>query len=132
MTKIKISAVAAGLLALSFSLPAGATAEIGNYSFLRNTPAERFSDEDWMLFKASLKASLDEGKTGETKTWDNEKTDASGEVTLVKSQAGKDKNCRRVRVTNRVKDRKRTSEATFCLQDDGQWKLRLRKHRKKQ
>ena len=122
MKEIRILALLLFLPGLGFSMPASALANVGTYAFLKNTPAELFSDEDWKLFEDSLNSALDGAADGETKTWANPNGKVSGEITLVKSVKKGGTDCRRVRVTNQAKDRKRTSGAIFCKQPDGGWK----------
>lgn len=110
-------------LGLGFAMPVAA-ANIGMYSFLRNTPAELFADEDWRLFKDALNGSLNGAAEGATQTWKNPATRVSGEITILKSSMSGGQDCRQARITNRAKDRKRTSVAVFCKQPDGSWKVR--------
>jgi surface antigen len=124
MKTTRITALLISLMSLVFSAPVGAAANIGTYSFLRGTPAELFTDEDWKIFKESLAGALNDPTVGAAKTWENPSTRVSGTITILKAFKQGDADCRLVRITNQAKDRKHTSEPTFCKSADGDWKAK--------
>jgi len=110
--------VAAGLVALC--APAAAQNWIG---LLKNTPAERFNDEDIRLFlDASKKALSTDTPAGETVKWQNPVSGARGELKVIKLFTWQDHPCRQLRVSNEVADRKGSSMLSLC-QVDGKWKV---------
>lgn len=121
----KHSFFAAGLLAASIGIfppIVGAVATIGSYSFLKGTPAEYFTDEDWTAYESAIIDALNNSKDGESKTWQNPNSQASGKLTVLKSLKTADKDCRLLKIANQAKKRKRVSDQLFCKQADGQWK----------
>lgn len=111
------------LLILGFPPASFGLANIGSWSFLRNTPAELFSKEDWAIFQATLEKALDAGQEGEVNTWENPRSQYSGEITVLRTLARSGRECRAVRITNQAADRSRTSVQIFCRSGDGAWRL---------
>jgi hypothetical protein len=89
---------------------------------LKNTPAERFDEEDLRLFLDNARKTLAEGKVNETSSWDNPKTRARGEITVLRNFESKGLPCKEVRMHNEAQGRKNTSELSLC-QVDGKWRL---------
>jgi hypothetical protein len=89
---------------------------------LKNTPAERFDEEDLRLFMDNARKVLAEGKENETSSWENPKTRARGDVTLLRTFESKGRPCKEVRVHNEAQGRKNTSNLSLC-QVDGKWRL---------
>jgi surface antigen len=123
MKKTTIAAFLLGLLGTAFTGPTWALANYGTWSFLRDTPAEFFTDDDWKVFKEALNGALNNAKDGETRSWENPATGASGEFTILRTVVKKNVDCREVRMTNRAGNRTRTTGQVFCVGDDGIWKL---------
>ena len=112
------------LLTAALSPPAFGLANIGSYSFLRNSPAELFSADDWALFEATLMKALNANDEGEVKTWENPKSQYSGEIMVIKTVAKGTNECRAVRITSQAADRSRSSVQIFCRKGlNGDWKL---------
>ena len=108
---------AAGLVALC--APAAAQNWIG---LLKNTPAERFNDEDIKLFLDASKKALGDTPAGESVKWQNPVSGARGELKVVKLFTWRDHPCRQIRVTSEVVDRKGSSVLNLC-QVEGKWKV---------
>ena len=89
---------------------------------LKNTPAERFDDEDLRLFMDTARKLLRDGKDHETVTWENPDTKAGGEITLLRSFESKGRPCKEVRVRNHAQGRKGDSKVSLC-QVDGKWRM---------
>jgi surface antigen len=123
MKRHSISTLIAALLLGMASLPAFSAATTGTWSFLKGTPAELFSEEDWTLFKDAVKGVLETGEVGASQAWASQKSTAKGEVEVVKLTKDGGKDCKKLKITNQAKDRKRISSPVFCKQPDGQWKL---------
>ena len=89
---------------------------------LKNTPAEKFDEEDLRIFMDKAGHALDQGKEKETTTWENPKTRARGDITVVRNFENKGRSCRELRVRNEVPGRKGDTRLSFC-QVDGKWRL---------
>jgi surface antigen len=89
---------------------------------LKNTAAERFDEEDLQLFLANSRKALAEGKDGETASWENPKTRARGDITVLRSFESKGRPCKEVRVRNQAQGRKGDNTFNLC-QVDGKWRL---------
>ena len=89
---------------------------------LKNTPAERFDEDDLRIFMDAARKALDEGKENETLTWENPKTRARGDIEVVRSFKSKERACREIRVRNEVPGRKGDTRLSFC-QVEGKWRL---------
>jgi hypothetical protein len=110
--------VLAVLIALT-TVPAAAQNWV---SLLKNTPAERFDEEDLRLFLDNARKALAEGKVNETSSWENPKTRARGEITVLRSFESKGLPCKEVRMYNEAQGRKNTSNLSLC-QVEGKWRL---------
>jgi hypothetical protein len=110
--------VLAVLIALT-TVPAAAQNWV---SLLKNTPAERFDEEDLRMFMDNARKVLAEGKENETSSWENSKTRSRGDVTLLRTFESKGHPCKEVRVHNEAQGRKNTSTLSLC-QVDGKWRL---------
>lgn len=107
------------LLLGMLAVPATAQNWVG---LLKNTAAERFDDEDLRLFMDNARKTLAEGKAGETSSWENPKTRARGDVTVLRSFESKGRPCKEVRVRNQAQGRKGDNTFNLC-QVDGKWRL---------
>ena len=90
-------------------------------NLLKNTPAERFDEEDLRIFMDTARKALDERKE-QTLNWENPKTRARGEITVVRLFEWKALPCREVRIYNETPGRKGTNTRHLC-QVDGKWRL---------
>jgi hypothetical protein len=107
------------MLMAMLAVPAAAQNWVG---LLKNTPAERFDEEDLRLFMDNSRKVLAEGKVNETSKWENPKTRARGDITLLRSFEHKGMPCKEVRIHNEAQGRKNTSQLSLC-QRDGKWRL---------
>ena len=89
---------------------------------LKNGPAERFDAEDLRLFMDTAQKALAEGKDNETLSWENPKTRAHGDITVLRSFAWKTNPCKEVRIRNQAQGRKGDVNFGMC-QVDGKWRL---------
>ncbi len=110
------------LLAITIAAFSSLAAAQNWIGLLKNTPAERFDEEDLRLFLDNSRKALAEGKDNETSSWENAKTRARGDVTVLRSFESKGRPCKEVRVHNEAQGRKNTSTLSLC-QVDGKWRL---------
>ena len=89
---------------------------------LKNTAAERFDDEDLRIFMDTGRKALSESADNETLRWENPKTRARGEFTVVRRFEWKTHPCRELKVHNEAQGRKGDSTFNLC-QVDGKWRL---------
>ena len=107
------------ILAALCASPAAAQNWIG---LLKNTRAERFEEEDIRLFLDAARKTLDESPVGQAQAWDNPKTRARGDLSVLRDLESKGRACRELRVRNEVPGRKGDTRLSFC-KDDGKWRL---------
>ena len=103
----------------ALALPAAAQNWVG---LLKNTPAERFDEEDLRMFLDNSRKALAEGADNQTMSWENPKTRARGDITVLRRFEWKSHPCREVRVHNEAQGRKGTNTFSLC-QVDGKWRL---------
>jgi len=115
MFRIVIVAATLGLA----STPADAQAWIG---LLKNTPAERFQEDDLQMFLEHARKALNEAPDNQTVSWENPKTRARGDVTVLKSFELKGRKCKTLRVRNEADGRKGDNNFSLCSVD-GKWRL---------
>jgi surface antigen len=107
------------ILAAAFATPAPAQNWIG---LLKNTPAERFDEEDLRLFLDTSRKALNEAPEKQTLTWENPKTRAGGDITVLRSFESKGRPCKEVRVRNHAQGRKGDNKLSLCKVDE-KWRL---------
>ena len=90
---------------------------------MKNSPAERFNEDDLQLFiETGRKALSDETAQGQTLSWENPKTRARGDMTVVKIYTMKEMPCRQVKLHNEADGRKGTSLLSLCRDATGKWR----------
>ena len=107
------------ILAAAFASPAPAQNWIG---LLKNTPAERFDEEDLRLFLDNSRKALNEAQDNQTHSWENPKTRARGDITVLRSFESQGRPCKEVRVRNEAQGRKGDNKLNLCKIDD-KWRL---------
>ena len=107
------------ILLAALATPAAGQNWVG---LLKNTPAERFDDEDLRLFLDTSRKALAEGKENETLSWENPKTRARGDVTVLRNFQWKEHPCKEVKLNNEAQGRKSSSTLGLC-QVEGKWRL---------
>ena len=106
-----------------FLILAAAPAAAQNWvNLLKNTPAERFDDEDLRMFMDNGRKALAEGKVNETASWENPKTRARGYIKVLRDFEHKKMPCREVQMYNEAQGRKNTSTLSLCRLE-GKWRL---------
>jgi surface antigen len=113
-----VNAVGAALVML-VCMPASAQNWIG---LLKNTPAERFNDEDIKLFLEASRKALADTPAGDTVKWQNPVSGNRGELKVVKTFDWQDHPCRQIRITSEAGDRKGSNVLNLC-QIEGKWKV---------
>ena len=109
-------------IALALAAASSAAAAQNWVGMLKNTPAERFDEEDLRLFLDASRKALNEGADGQAQAWENPKTRARGDITVLKSFESKGRPCKEVRVRNEVPGRKGDGKLSLCKVDD-KWRL---------
>jgi surface antigen len=89
---------------------------------LKNTPAERFDEEDLRMFLDTSRKALNEAPDNQTLSWENPKTRARGDITVLKSFESKGRPCKEVRVRNEAGGRKGDNKLNLCKVED-KWRL---------
>lgn len=89
---------------------------------LKNSPAERFDEEDLHMFLTTARKAVNEAKDNQTVGWENPDTKHHGDFTILKTFQKDGRNCKRVRVRNEADGRKASSVVDAC-QVDGKWRL---------
>ena len=115
MLRIVIVAAALGLA----STQAAAQNWIG---LLKNTPAERFDEEDLRLFLDHARKALNEAPDNQPVSWENPKTRHRGDLTVLRSFEYKSLPCKELRVRNEAQGRKGDNTFNLC-KAEGKWRL---------
>lgn len=111
--------VAAALLLLGAAGPAIA---LNWVPLLKNSPAERFDEDDLEMFITSARKAVNETPDNQTVTWENPDTKAHGDITVLKTFDKDGKTCKRVRVRNEAGGRKASSVVDAC-KVGAKWRL---------
>ena len=99
-------------------------------NLLKNTPAERFNDDDLRLFLDNARKALSEASDNQTLAWQNPQTGHGGDVTVLKTFEHNGRQCKEVRVRNQADGRKSTNTHNLC-NVDGKWRMVSRSQLKK-
>jgi surface antigen len=109
-----------GITALAVAvLPAAAQ---NLHGLMKDSPAEKFNDEDVRLFNQAAAKALNEAVVGETVRWENPASQSRGELKVLKIFTWRDQPCRQVRVRNQAGDRNATNSLNVCRVSD-RWRL---------
>lgn len=111
--------VGAAVAALSFSASAFAFNEL----FAARGPLSHLTKADIKLAGTAIRTALDQEPDGNTQTWNNPQTNASGTVTPQKTFTMKGMRCRQVEFTTHAGGQASRSEWNLCKQKDGVWKI---------
>jgi surface antigen len=110
------------LLAVALLIAAFPAVSQNWVGLLKNGPAERFDEEDLRLFMDTARKALNEGADNQTTSWENPKTKARGDVTVVRRFEWKKNPCTELKVHNEAQGRKGDSSFNLC-QVEGKWRL---------
>lgn len=89
---------------------------------LKNSPGERFDDEDLQLFITTARKTVNEAPDFQTVSWENPDTKHRGNFTILKTFKKDGRTCKQVRVHTEADGRQATSMVDAC-QIDGKWRL---------
>ena len=89
---------------------------------LKNTPAERFDEEDLRLFLDASRKALNEAPDKQTIAWENPKSGARGDLTVLRSFESKGRPCKELLLHNQAQGRKGGGRMSLCTVD-GKWRL---------
>jgi hypothetical protein len=89
---------------------------------LKNTPAERFDEEDLRIFMDTGRKALTEGADNQTLSWENPKTRARGDITVLRRFEWKSHPCKELKLHNEAQGRKGDSTLALCSVE-GKWRL---------
>jgi len=110
------------LLAAVFALVAG-TAMAQDLRFLAETPYSFFTKEDKAIFSKAMDEALEKAADGESKSWSNPKTNAGGELKVLKSYEEKGLKCRTLHIANKAQGRSNAADYNFCKKATGKWAI---------
>ena len=111
-----------GVLVIAFGFFASPAFAVNWIPVLKNTPAERFDDEDLRLFLDAGRKALNDAPDNQPVTWENPNTKAGGELTVLKRYESKGMPCKTVRVRNHAAGRKSDATLNACRVDN-RWRL---------
>lgn len=107
------------LVALAVSTPVQA---LNWVPVLKNSPGERFDEDDLQLFITTARKTVNEAPDNETVSWENPETKHHGDFTILKTFQKDGRTCKRVRVRNEADGRKASNVVDAC-KVDGKWRL---------
>jgi len=95
----------------------------GENAAMKDTPASKFTADDFALMNQRVKQALDAPNEGEKLEWRNEKTGASGSVTPMNRLTWNGMSCRRLQIANKAGAASGQGIYKFCQKTPGAWKL---------
>lgn len=120
MTRIPVRRAGVALLLALAAVPV--VAQEGWIALFRNTPAEKFDDEDIQLFIGATRQALSDATPEHGKvSWANPKTSNRGDVTVQQVFTWQQHPCRKLEILNEAKGRKGTKTMSLC-QVEGKWR----------
>lgn len=102
------------LVALAVSTPVQA---LNWVPVLKNSPGERFDEDDLQLFITTARKTVNEAPDNETVSWENPETKHHGDFTILKTFQKDGRTCKRVRVRNEADGRKASNVVDACKVD---------------
>ncbi len=90
---------------------------------LKDSPSTYFTEEDRAIFVETLNDTLNNSVDGETRSWSNSNTKASGEMTVLMTFDRNGLSCRTLSIVNNADDLTATRKFTFCRTEPGIWKI---------
>ena len=109
-------------IALALAAASSAAAAQNWVGMLKNTPAERFDEDDLRIFMDAGRKALNDTPDNQSVTWENPQTKAGGEITVLRSFESKGRPCKDLRLRNQAQGRKGESKPTLC-RVEGKWRL---------
>ena len=114
--------ICGALIALLASLAAGPALALNWVPLLKNSPGERFDEEDLQIFIVTARKVVNEAPDNQTVSWENPDTKHHGDFTILKTFQKDGRTCKRVRVRNEADGRKASNVIDAC-QVGGKWRL---------
>ena len=111
-----------GILVMAFAFVASPAFAVNWISVLKNTPAERFDEEDLRLFLEAARKTLNDTPDNQSVSWQNPNTKAGGELTILKSYESKGQPCKAMRIRNHAAGRKNDVTLNACKVEN-LWRL---------
>ncbi|KVU64238.1 hypothetical protein WK72_20460 [Burkholderia ubonensis] len=119
-----VARLLAGAACVAAALPAHAQSNLG---FLNDTPITYFSKADVASLTKAVQQARDEGKDGETTTWQNSGGRTPLEAKLTPTTSDKDgKTCREIATDIAAKGQSMTLKPVYCKTAAGKWQLQKR------
>ncbi|PCE27149.1 RT0821/Lpp0805 family surface protein [Burkholderia ubonensis] len=119
-----VARLLAGAACVAAALPAQAQSNLG---FLNDTPITYFSKADAASLAKAVHQARDEGKDGETTTWQNSGGGTQLEAKLTPTTSDKDgKTCREIATEIAAKGQTMTLKPVYCKTAAGKWQLQKR------
>ena len=82
------------------------------------------STEDWELLRATGRDLLDNHKDGSSRSWRNDATNASGEISVLETIEQNGRSCRWVTIsTSKNGNSSPATRYLLCVVEDGRWKF---------
>ncbi len=95
-----------------------------NWGWLEHTPAQSFTEQDWVLFRQNVRSALDTLADEESSEWQNPDSGNSGSVTILGTTSDDQGYCRTVEISNHTKTQSGKNKNSLCRQPDGSWKIK--------
>jgi surface antigen len=92
-------------------------------AILKDTPAEKFNEDDMILFLDTARKALNELPEGQSLSWENPETKAHGTITVEISGTRSGQTCKRLGIENVAGNRQAKSALDLCMGKDGKWEL---------
>ncbi|KVL53663.1 hypothetical protein [Burkholderia territorii] len=119
-----VTRVLAGAACAAAMLPAHAQSNLG---FLNDTPLSYFSKTDRASLAKAVVQVRDEGKDGETTTWQSSGRGTQIDAKLTPSTSENDgKTCREIATEISAKGQTMTLKPVYCKTSAGKWQLQKR------
>ena len=93
-----------------------------NTTWAKDAPIAQLQGDDLKIAMATLNKALDEGRDGETSSWSNPATQASGTIVPGAAFERQGMKCRSARLTINAKGQASSSDWNLCRTSDG-WKF---------
>jgi surface antigen len=90
---------------------------------LKDTPAEKFNEDDMRIFLDTAKKAMNELPDGKSLTWENPETKAHGTIMVEMTGTRRGQTCRRLSIENVAGNREAKTALDFCQNKDGKWDL---------
>lgn len=113
------------VLALVLSLCGSMVSAAGWVAILKDTPADKFQDEDLQMFLDTARQVLEAEDNSQPVDWANPDTGAGGSFKVLgRSKSAEGLDCKRVRFTVYATKRSpKSSTWTACRTAEGKWRL---------